>query len=104
MAEFEHGDGSAFGQLIGRFGTNASPQKRIKAERRAMMKADDPRRKRAGLPRPCQFNVRITEEAKALAGELVKDLTARDGHPWSQADLVEEAISVLARSIGKVTT
>ena len=62
MAEFEHGDGSAFGQL------------------------------------------RITEEAKALAGELVKDLTARDGHPWSQADLVEEAISVLARSIGKVTT
>jgi hypothetical protein len=97
MVEQPQEDGSAFNELLGEFGKHGDREKRAKAERLAMMKPGDRRRKRP-VTRPNQFNVRISDAAKALADELIKQFAARDGHAWSQADLVEHAIEVLAQS------
>lgn len=86
-------DGSAFQELLGGFGTHANVEKRARAERRAAMKPND-RRRRRGPPRVHQFNVRISAQTQSLAAKLCK---AKD---WSQADLVEAAISALAKQEG----
>ena len=97
MVEQPQEDGSAFDELLGEFGKHGDREKRAKAERLAMMKPGDRRRKRP-VTRPNQFNVRISDAAKALADELIKQFAAQEGRAWSQADLVEHAIEVLAQS------
>ena len=97
MVEQPQEDGSAFNELLGEFGKHGDRAKRAKAERLAMMKPGDGRRNR-GVKRPNQFNVRVSDATKALADELIKQFAARDERVWSQADLVELAISVLAQS------
>src|ERR1700730_8214308 len=74
-------DGSAFGELLGAFGSHADPEKRAKAERLAAMKPGDGRRGRVAM-RTVQFNVRISEEAMALAKSLIEKCSARDGRKW----------------------
>jgi hypothetical protein len=97
MVEQPREDGSAFNELLGEFGKHGDREKRAKAERLAMMKPGDGRRNR-GVKRPNQFNVRVSDATKALADELIKQFAARDKRTWSQADLVECAIEVLAQS------
>lgn len=97
MVEHPQEDGSAFDELLGEFGKHGDRNKRAKAERLAMMKPGDGRRKRT-VTRPNQFNVRISDAAKSLADTLIKEFSARDGRSWSQADLVEHAIAALAQS------
>lgn len=80
-----------FHELLGGFGSHANTQNRAKAERYASMKPTDPRRKK-GLSRPHQFNVRVNDATKALADALTQH------HDWSQADLVEAAITALAKA------
>lgn len=97
MVEQPQEDGSAFNELLGEFGKHGDREKRAKAERLAMMKPGDGRRNR-GVKRPHQFNVRVSDTTKALADEIIKKFAARDGRTWSQADLVEHAIAILAQS------
>jgi hypothetical protein len=89
-------DGTAFSELLGAFGSHANLEKRAKAERLAAMKPGDGRRKK-GPTRTVQFNVRISEHAKAQADALLKEFGDRDGKSWSQADLIEHALAVLAK-------
>jgi hypothetical protein len=86
-------DGSAFGELMGAFGSHANVEKRHKAERLAAMRPTDGRRRR-GPARKHQFNVRISDETQMLATKLCK----KEG--WSQPDLVEAAIAALAKQKG----
>src|SRR5262245_1817690 len=102
MAE-QQKDGSDFSELLGAFGKHGDRGKRAKAERLAMMKPGDGRRNR-GVKRPNQFNVRVSDATEGLADELIKQFSARDGRTWSQADLIEHAIAVLAQSQQKAMT
>jgi hypothetical protein len=86
-------DGSAFGELMGAFGSHANVEKRHKAERLAAMRPTDGRRRR-GPARIHQFNVRISDETQMLATKLCKE------ERWSQPDLVEAAIAALAKQKG----
>ena len=83
-------EGAAFSELLGKFGTHANIEKRQKAERLASMRPGDKRRRR-GPPRAHQFNVRVSTQTQALAHALCK------AEGWSQADLVEAAITALAK-------
>lgn len=86
-------DGSAFGELLGAFGTHANVEQRHKAERLAAMRPND-RRRRRGPARVHQFNVRISDQTQLLATKLCK----LEG--WSQPDLIEAAIASLAKQKG----
>lgn len=77
-----------FRALLGAFGSNASGDKRAKAERLAALKPGDGRRRR-GPRRDCQFNVRITEAAKARADWLADTLDC------SLADVIEKALELM---------
>jgi hypothetical protein len=85
-------DGSEFEALLGSFGTHTDVDKRARAERMAMRPSDG--RRRRGPSRPHQFNVRITDLTQSLAKLLC------EANDWSQADLVEAAISALAKQKG----
>lgn len=86
-----------FSELLGAFGSHANIEKRQKAERLAAMKPDDGRRKR-GVGRDHQFNVRVAKETVALAQQLIEMLSERDGRKWSQADFLEAAIAALVKA------
>jgi hypothetical protein len=89
-------DGSAFGELLGAFGTHANLEKRAKAERLASMKPGDGRRKRVAT-RTHQFNARVSDETLELAKALIEKFNARDGRKWSQADLITQLIADAAK-------
>jgi predicted HicB family RNase H-like nuclease len=84
-------DGADFAELLGKFHTHADIQKRHRAERLASMRPGDKRRRR-GPPRAHQFNVRISTQTQTLAHAMCK------AEGWSQADLVEAAITALAKA------
>lgn len=88
-------DGSNFAELLGAFGVNANPERRAKAERLAVMKPNDGRRKQKG-DRIHQLNVRVNDTTKEIVETLIARFTERDGRDWSKTELVEAAIASLA--------
>lgn len=91
-------DGSNFDKFLGAFGAQTNLEKRARAERFAAMKPGDGRRNRKG-DRHHQLNVRVNDATKSVVDELVTQLTARDGREWSKTDVVEAALSSLAKQV-----
>jgi hypothetical protein len=87
--------GRNWAELLGAFGKHSNLEQRAKAERLAAMKPGDGRRKKGD--RIHQLNVRINDSTKQLVDSLITKLSDRDGREWSKTELVEAAISSLAK-------
>ncbi len=74
------------------YGKSAKSEKRILAERRAVM--TDKQRSRGGRARSIQMNYRCTPAHKALAAGLAEHMQV------SAADMYEEAVALLAKKKG----
>src|SRR5688572_20653565 len=76
-----------FAKLLGAFGEHANVERRKRAEKLAALKPSD--RRRSGIKRPHQFNVRISDHSQAI----VESLCA--ANKWTQAELIERALARL---------
>ena len=89
---------SNFAKVMGAFGSHSDIKRRTKAERLAAMQPGDGRRRKKGEKH--QFNTRVNDAVHALIAQLLETLNARDGRKWSQPELVEAAMSALAKQLG----
>lgn len=97
MADEEEGMGweSQFAKSYGSEGKIAA---RLKAERAANMTEAERGRHRRGPPKR-QTNFRATTETRALLDALCAHLTQVEGRNVGQGDVIERALSLLARSL-----
>ncbi|MBS0240346.1 MAG: hypothetical protein JSR89_18190 [Proteobacteria bacterium] len=98
-AEEEEAEFASLFSASAKFASKTGTERRVKAERRAAM-TDKQRTKGGSQGRTIQMNFRCTPAFKRLAAGLCGHMAAQSGNDVSTADMLEEAVKLLAKQKG----